>query len=72
MVASTKGTDGARRPCADYWALNSPTVRHAYLLPPKVDVEMLNRLHGAYALFSIGLCGGYVQVRMYAGLVETA
>ena len=33
MVASTKSTDGARRPCADYWALNSPAVRHAYSMP---------------------------------------
>ena len=30
MVASTKSTSGARRPCADYWALHSPAVRHAY------------------------------------------
>ena len=33
MVASTKSTDGAWRPCADYWALNSPAVRHAYWMP---------------------------------------
>ena len=29
-VASTKSANGAWRPCADYWALNSPAVRHAY------------------------------------------
>ena len=68
MVASTKSTDGARRPCADYWALNSPAVRHAYLLPLKVDVETLNRLHGADALFSIGLRGGCKQASVCSGL----
>ena len=71
-VVTAMGTDGAQRLCADYWALNSPTIRHAYLLPPEVDVEMLNFLHGADPLFSIGLRGGYMQDLMYAGLVETA
>ena len=65
------GAEGARRPCADYWALNSPNVRHAESMP-KVDTEMLNFLHGKDALFSIGMRGGHMQDLMYAGLVEAA
>ena len=62
-VVTAMGAEGARRPCADYWALNSPNVRHAYLLP-KVDTEMLNCHYGADALTNIGLRGGYMQVLM--------
>ena len=71
MVASTKSTDGARRPCADYWALNSPNVRHAYSMP-KVDTEVLNCHYGADALSNIGLRSACKYDFMCSGLVQTA
>lgn len=70
MVAFTKSTDGARRRWADCWALNSPTVRHAHLLLPNVDMEMPNCLHGTGALSNMGLRSGVKEDSTCSGLME--